>query len=158
MTADLAALAAGLQAFVAASGADRALLLHDGGTTDPPVLIEVPADGPATVTEGEEERALDAEAVEAADAGPLPHIHPLPPPRVDPETAEVEAPAGTIAVTAAAVRELAERYPGRSVLTVTWPTSVPDLPFAIAARRGEPLVIALGQESFPLPEGWPPAG
>lgn len=134
------------------------MLLLDGGTEAPPLLIEVPADGPATVTEGEEERALDAAAIEAADGGPLPHVHPLPPPRVNPETAEVEAPAGTIAVTAAAVRELAERYPGRSVLTVQWPTSEPDVPFAIAARRGEPMVIALGSESFSLPEGWPPAG
>jgi hypothetical protein len=44
------------------------------------------------------------------------------------------------------------------VLTVSWETTDPDVPLTIAARGGEPLVIALGAQPFPLPEGWPPAG
>src|SRR5207249_2530064 len=114
--------------------------------------------GAATLSEAddEDERALDEEAMRSAAAAELPEVEPLPPPAVDPDRAEVTAPMGAIAGVAAAVRELAVRYPGRSVLTVQWPTSVPGAPLAIAARRGEPLVIALGPQRFPMPEGWPP--
>jgi hypothetical protein len=135
--------AATLRAFVAAAGATGAMLLLDGGPDAPPLLVEVAAG----------ETAPDEPA-----PGPIPHVHPLAPPDVDAEKAELTAPMGAMAMAARAVRELAQGYPGRSVLTVQWETTDPDAPLTIAARRGEPLVIALGAQPFPLPEGWPPAG
>jgi hypothetical protein len=134
--------AATLRAFVAAAGAAGAMLVLDLGPDAPPLLVDVAA-GEA----GPDEPA----------PGPIPHVHPLAAPDVDAERAELTAPMGAIAMAARAVRELAGYYPGRSVLTVQWATTDADVPLTIAARRGEPLVIALGARPFPLPEGWPPA-
>ena len=134
--------AATLRAFVAAAGAAGATLVLDLGPDAPPLLVEVAAG----------EAAPDEPA-----AGPIPHVHALAPPDVDAERAELTAPIGAIAMAARAVRELAAGYPGRSVLTVQWATTDADVPLTIAARRGEPLVIALGAQPFALPEGWPPA-
>jgi hypothetical protein len=156
MSDDVVAHAAALRAFVAAGAAERAMLLLDR-EPDTTVLIDVPAGAAVTLTEGADERTLDEAALPDAGAE-LPAVEPLAPPHVDTERAELVAPMGAIAGVAAAVRELAERYPGHSVLTVQWPTSDPQAPLAIAARRGEPLVIALGERQFPMPEGWPPAG
>ncbi|MFL5956540.1 MAG: hypothetical protein ACJ756_03730 [Solirubrobacterales bacterium] len=134
--------AATLRAFVAAAGAAGAMLVLDLGPDAPPLLVDVAA---GEVASGE------------PAPGPIPHVHPLAPPDVDAERAELTAPMGAIAMAARAVRELAGGYPGRSVLTVQWATTDADVPLTIAARRGEPLVIALGEQPFPLPEGWPPA-
>jgi len=134
--------AATLRAFVAAAGAAGAMLVLDLGPEAPPLLVDVAAGEAAS---GE------------PTPGPIPHVHPLAPPDVDAERAELTAPMGAIAMAARAVRELAGGYPGRSVLTVQWATTDADAPLTIAARGGEPLVIALGEQPFPLPEGWPPA-
>jgi hypothetical protein len=134
--------AATLRAFVAAAGAAGAMLVLDLGPEAPPLLVDVAA---GEVASGE------------PAPGPIPHVHPLAPPEVDAERAELTAPMGAIAMAARAVRELAGGYPGRSVLTVQWATTDADVPLTIAARRGEALVIALGEQPFPLPEGWPPA-
>ena len=140
-----AALAVDLEggrAFVAAAGAVGAMLVLDLGSDAPPLLVDVPSG----------EAASDEPA-----PGPIPHVHPLAPPDVDAERAELTAPMGAIDMAARAVRELAAGYPGRSVVTVQWATTDADVPLTIAARRGEPLVIALGAQPFPLAEGWPPA-
>ena len=134
--------AATLRAFVAAAGAVGAMLVLDLGSDAPPLLVDVPSG----------EAASDEPA-----PGPIPHVHPLAPPDVDAERAELTAPMGAIDMAARAVRELAAGYPGRSVVTVQWATTDADVPLTIAARCGEPLVIALGAQPFPLPEGWPPA-
>ena len=134
--------AATLRAFVAAAGAAGAMLVLDLGPEAPPLLVDVAA---GEVASGE------------PAPGPIPHVHPLAPPDVDAERAELTAPMGAIAMAARAVRELAGGYPGRSVLTVQWATTDADVPLTIAARRGEALVIALGAQPFALPEGWPPA-
>ena len=43
------------------------------------------------------------------------------------------------------------------MLTVEWPTTDADTPFAVAARGEEPVVLALGDEPFEMPEDWPGA-
>jgi hypothetical protein len=53
------------------------------------------------------------------------------------------------------VRELADAFPGRSVLTVTFATSDPDTPLHVSARRGDPLVLGLGEEQFEMDPRWP---
>ena len=30
-----------------------------------------------------------------------------------------------------------------------------DVPLVVAARRGEPLLLSLADEQFPMPDGWP---
>jgi hypothetical protein len=39
------------------------------------------------------------------------------------------------------------------VATVDFPTRDPELPLTIAAREGEPIVLAIGDRQFLLPEG-----
>ena len=47
---------------------------------------------------------------------------------------------------------LATRFGGRSVATADFATRDPDLPITIAAREGEPLVLAAGDRRFVLPD------
>jgi hypothetical protein len=141
-------VAATLRAFLDSAGAQRAAALLD---RDAPALVECEAGGAATVAEGDEQRPLLA----AAETLPLPHLHSFPPIDVDAGRAQLTAPPGAVAHLAGAVRELSNHLGGRSVLTVEWTTTDPEAPFTVAARTGEPLVVALGDETFEMPLGWP---
>ena len=50
-----------------------------------------------------------------------------------------------------AVLALARSFGGRSVATADFATRDPDLPITIAAREGEPLLLAVGDGRFVLP-------
>jgi hypothetical protein len=143
-----------LRAFTAASGAASALLVLDQGEGIPPLLAQCPADGPVTLSEGEDTVALDADRLAAAPL-PLPDVRALPPFDVDALRAEITAPLGGIEHLARAVRELADAFPGRSVLTVTFATSDEDTPLHLSARTGDPLVLGLGDEQFEMDSRWP---
>jgi len=86
---------------------------------------------------------------------PLPAVRALPPFEVDALRAQITAPLGGVESLARAVRELAGVFPGRSVVTATFATSDPDVPLSLTARAGDPLVLALGEEAFEMPAGWP---
>src|SRR3954454_4421010 len=80
---------------------------------------------------------------------------------MDPETGELEAPLGTVQNLARGVLALATAFGGRSVASVDFPTRDPALPMTIAAREGEPLVVAAGDSRCELPPeavGWAPPG
>jgi hypothetical protein len=144
--ADVAA--ATLAAFLAASGARSATAVLD--TDDGPVLVECDTIGGASVTEGE----LPRPAMPAAPL-PLPHLHAFELIEVDSARAEVTAPMGAIAHLAGATLELAGTLGGRSVLTAEFATTDPLSPLTIAARPGDPIVLAIGEEQFAMPPGWP---
>ena len=72
---------------------------------------------------------------------------------IDPETGELEAPLGAVANLARAVLDLARAFGGRSVATADFASRDPQLPFTIAAREGEPLVLAAADRRFVLPGG-----
>jgi len=38
---------------------------------------------------------------------------------------------------------------------VVFETDDDDVPLVVAARRGEPLLLVLADEQFPMPDGWP---
>ena len=141
-------VAATLDAFLSAAGAERAAAVLD---REPAALVQCGGEGAASVTERDEERAL----VPAGDPLPLPHVHAFAPFDVDAARAEVAGPPGAVAHLAGAVRELSRRLGGRSVLTVEWTTSDPDAPLTLAARGDDPVVVALGDETFEMPPGWP---
>lgn len=150
----IAQLAVTLRAFVSAAGALEATLLLDQGDGVPPLAVACPADGPALLGEGEDVVQLDVVRLSAAPL-PLPAVRALPPFEVDALRAEIAAPLGGVEHQARAVRELAEAFPGRTVLLVTFATSDPEAPLTIAARPGEPLVLALGEQEFEMAAGWP---
>jgi hypothetical protein len=152
----IAQLVVTLRDFVGAAGASAAVLLLDQGEGAPPLLIESPAGGPATLSEGEDVVALDAARLAAAPL-PLPEVRALGPFDVDALRAEVVAPLGGVEHLARAVRELADAFPGRSVLTVAFATSDPDTPLRLSARSGDPMVLSLGEEQFEMDPAWPGA-
>ncbi len=53
------------------------------------------------------------------------------------------------------MRDLIALFPGRSVLTATFPTTDHETPFHLAVRGGEPIIAALGKQQFEMPPGWP---
>jgi hypothetical protein len=144
-----------LRAFTVASGALAALLVLDQGAEIPPLLIECPARGPAELSEGEEAVVQLDPAVLAAAPLPLPDVRPLPPFDVDALRAEITAPLGGIEHLARAVRELAEAFPGRSVLSAVFETSDAQTPLQLSARAGDPMLLGLGEEQFEMAPGWP---
>jgi len=147
-------IAAVLRLFVARSGAARATALIDRDP-EPPVLVDCEEDGATEMVEGESVRHLASAPEDEEVAAAVPDVRRLPPPAVDLARGEVVAPVGAVAHLATAVRGLAERLPGRSVLTVQFPTQEGEALLSVAARTGEPLVLALGDEQFPMPPDWP---
>jgi hypothetical protein len=149
----IATMAVTLRAFARAAGADSAILLLDRGDSGQPFVVDCPQEGLVTLAEGETSVELDPERL-AAEPLPLPDVRPLGPVAVDALRAEITAPLGAVESLARAVRELAGRFPGRSVLSATFATSDPDTPLQLAARPGDPLVVVLGEEQFEMPAGW----
>lgn len=152
---EIARIAVTLRAFVRAAGAVEATLLLDQGEGVPPLAVACPAAGPVVLGEGDQVVQLDADRL-VADPLPLPDVRALPPFEVDAVRAEIAAPLGGVEHHARAVRELAAAFPGRSALVVELATTDPEAPLRIAARGGEPLVLALGEEHFEMPADWPP--
>jgi hypothetical protein len=151
----IAQIAVTLRAFATAAGALDVTLLLDQGAEVPPLVVECPAAGPVLLSEGEDVVQLDADRLATAPL-PLPDVRALPPFEVDALRAEITAPLGGVEHHARAVRDLAGAFPGRSVLSVTFATSDPETPLLLAARTGDPMVLALGEERFELGAGWPP--
>ncbi|HLM49029.1 MAG TPA: hypothetical protein VK279_00665 [Solirubrobacteraceae bacterium] len=155
MATEVDVVIATLRAFAAHSGALRAVVLLDRGTGATPVLVDTVPGEPTELTEGETRTTVPEDS--GADVAPLavPEVKSSPPMEVDAEAGEIAAPLGTVAYLARAVRELSGAFGGRSVLTVQFATSDDEAPLAIAARSGEPLVLALGTRQFPMPADWP---
>ena len=151
----IAQIAVTLRQLVHAAGALEATLLLDQGAELPVLAVECPAVGPLLLAEGDEVVQLDADRL-AAEPLPLPEVKALPPFEVDAVRAEITSPLGGVEHHARAVRAVAELFPGRSVLSVTFATTDVETPLTIAARRGDPVVLALGEdEQFEMPAGWP---
>lgn len=154
----VAAAAATLAAFVARTGAEAAIALVDRGEAAPPALIECTPGAPAVVSVGEDAWSLDV-AGAAVEPLPLPggldRVRRLPALEVDAAAGEIAAPFGAVAALADAVRGLAGVLHGRGVATARFATTDAAVPFTVAARTGDPLVLALGEEQFEMPAGWP---
>jgi hypothetical protein len=151
---DLARVVATLRLLVARAGALRAVALLDRGEAAEPVVVDCVTGGEVEVVEGEDARTWDG----PDDAEPLAlpgHVHPFPPLEVDLAESTVQSPLGVLDHVGRIVRESASLLPGRSVLTVGFATTSPDVPVYLAARGDEPLVLSLGDAEYELPAGWP---
>ncbi len=155
---EIAAVAALLDAFVAGSGALAAIALVDRGEGRTPAMVEAAPGEPAEVRIGDHAWTAGP-PVEPAAALTLPdglgRIAGLPALDVDAARGEIAAPLGAVAAIARAVRDLAGHLEGRGVATVRFATTDPDAPLTVAARPGDPLVLAIGDEQFEMPPGWP---
>jgi hypothetical protein len=153
----IAQIVATIRAFVRAADAVAAVLLLDQGSAVPPLVVECPAVGAVRLGEGEDTVQVDADRL-AATPLELPAVRPPGTLAVDALRAEIASPLGAVEEAARAVRELAERFPGRSVLTVTFATTDEETPLHLAARPGEPMVLVLGDEPFEMAPDWPGSG
>jgi hypothetical protein len=144
--------AATVRAFAERARAEQVTVVIDRG--DNPTLLECTAHGALQITEQDRSWTIPAQTRIDARARPLPELRPPPPSAVsfDPESGGLEAPLGAVANLANAVLELARTFGGRSVATADFATRDPSLPLTIAAREGEPFVIAAGDKRFVLPQ------
>jgi hypothetical protein len=145
--------AATVRAFAERSRAERVVVVIDRGDL-PPVLVETAAGGALELAEDTARWTIPADARIDAAARPLPDVRPPPPSALafDPDTGGLEAPLGAVANLAHALLALARSFGGRSVATADFATRDPSLPLTIAAREGEPFVIAAADKRFVLPQ------
>jgi hypothetical protein len=149
----LAQAVATVRAFQAAAAAERVVVLIDRGQDRPATMVEGAPTGAVAIVEDGAEIEIAPTTPPGAAPHPLPELRPAPPSAIamDPETGELEAPLGTVQNLARGVLALASAFGGRSVASVDFPTRDPTLPMTIAAREGEPLVVAAGENRFELP-------
>lgn len=148
-------IAATLRKFLARSAATRVVVVLDRGEGAGPLLVDCLAGEAVQVSDGDSELLLEEGEVDGTEPLALAELRPLPPVAVDATRAEITAPLGALAYIAEAVRDLAALLHGRSVVTAEFVTEDDEVPLMIAARTGEPLVLALGEEQFAMPAGWP---
>lgn len=148
---DHAEAVATVRAFAERARAERVVLLLDPGDGGEATMLDCAADGTVELTEHGLSRTVGEPA--ATRPLPLPDVRPPPPTalHLDPRTGELEAPLGAVANLGRAVLGLARTFGGRSVATADFPTRDPGTPLTIAAREGEPLVVAGAGRRFLLP-------
>jgi hypothetical protein len=150
---DLGPSVAAVRAVAAWPGVTRVVALVDRGDEQAPAVVDAGPEGVETTVAGQ---PIAAEATTPPAGVPRPVQ--VPPMRVDPDRGEVRTAFGALEALAGAVGQLAAALPGRSVATVEIRTDDPELPVTLAARAGEPLLIAFGGREFELgPPGGPDA-
>jgi hypothetical protein len=142
-----------VRAFSQRSGAARVVLLVDAGDGSTAAMIDCDAGGDIELTEGERTWGVASDVPLPALPRAFPALRPPPSTalQADPDTGELEAPLGVVANLGAAVLGLAAAFGGRTVATAEFATRDPRTPITIAAREGEPLVLAAGDRRFVLP-------
>jgi hypothetical protein len=153
----LDAVVVALREFLHRSGAVRAVAVVDRAPGEGPAVVDCARLTPIEVDFGDRVVHLPHAIELDATPPPLPDVRQLPPFEVDTATAQIAAPLGGVAHLAGAVRDLAAALGGRNVAMVQFATDDPDAPLAITARAdgSEPIVLALGEEEFPMDPGWP---
>lgn len=135
-----------IRAYTEQSGAERVAVLLDAGAQA--LVVECEPGAGLDVVVGEERVSV------APGAAP----HELEVRRAPPATAieidtvqwEILAPVGVVSALADGVLALATVLGGRSVASADFPTRDPALPLTVAARMGEGVVLAAGDEQFDL--------
>ena len=138
-------------AFADACNAERVAVLLDVGDTEGLVLEAGPG-RPVEVVLGEVAYVVPRESTAPAAALPV-DVSPAPPGTaltVDAATGEVAGPIGVVPALAEGVLALATALGGRTVVTAEFATRDPRTPFTLAARAGEPVVLAVEDEHFEL--------
>jgi hypothetical protein len=138
--------------FALRANALRVVLLIDRGDDDPPLMVDCDAQGEVEVTDGETVATVPAAAPTPAPPQPLPDVRAIPATAIslDLTTSELHAPLGAIEHLADALTALARGLGNRSVATAEFATSHPEMPITLAAREGEPAVLAAGDQEYRL--------
>jgi len=144
--------AATLRAFGEQTGASRVVLVLDRGRRES-VMLDWSGGDLLDLVQGEQVRGL---AAGAAEPRALPELRRLPPVDVDLPQGSVTGAIGTLPRLAGWMHALVAGFGGRSVVTAEWDTTDPGASMTLAARAGEPLLVALGDQHFELPGGAAP--
>jgi hypothetical protein len=148
-----------LRALLHAASAVRATAVVPDGAGGEPAVVDVARLAPIEVARGAEVVHLPhAGPDDAAEAPPLFAFRALPLFEVDTATGEVAAPLGAVEHRATGVAESAALLPPGTVLQLAWDTTRPGVAFSITAGApdgDEPIVLGVGDETFPMPPGWP---
>jgi hypothetical protein len=142
-----------LREFLHRSGALRVVALVATGHGDTAV-VDCERFAPVEIEAGGELLQLPHDAELQAPAAQLGEIRRLPPFEVDAERGQVAGMIGGLAHATDCVRALAGALGDGNVAMAVYETDQPDVPLTLTARggEGEPVVVALGEEQFELPE------
>ncbi|MGE4426851.1 MAG: hypothetical protein AB7G37_10410 [Solirubrobacteraceae bacterium] len=151
-----------LRELLHAARATQAIAVVAAGPDDPdgaPATVDVERLSPVEVTIGAHVLHLPHAIELDAEVPPLPEFRALPLFDADPETGDVAAPLGGVEHYARETQRAASLLGPADVLQLRWDTTRPRTPFSVTARGdgGEPIVLGVGEEAFPMPEGWPDA-
>ena len=141
-----------LREWLHATSALEAQGVIDRGDSDPPALVTVGRAMPIEVVDGG--RTVHLPHGVELDVDPKPefrHVPQLPPFEVDADEGVITGALGGLPALAEAVEDLARHLGGRSVAMGFFQSTDPEMPVAIAARRGEDTIVALGEQQFTLP-------
>jgi hypothetical protein len=138
-----------VRAYAAAVGPARIVALLDVGHGASAVMIEWTPEAVTVTADGQETVVGPVIAV----ARELPDLRPIPASSVavDVASGEIAAPLGAVRHLVEGVSALAVALGGRSVAAVDFQTDDPDVELTLAAREGEPVVAAVGEQLFQLP-------
>jgi hypothetical protein len=143
-----------LRDFLHRSGAVRAVAVVDREPGEGPAVVDCARLQPIEVDLGERTVYLPHALELDATAPELPEMRQLPPFEVDAGSGTVTSPLGGLQHLAESTRALAHALGGRNVALAQFTTTDPETPLSLTARAddSEPLVVALGEEEFDLPE------
>ena len=150
---DLDPVVATLREFLHRANAVQVQAVVHRSDEDPPALVSCGRLEPIEVVRGDEVVHMPhGVELDAAVPDDLPSVPPLPPLEVDADAGTIAGPLGGVEAAARAVEGLAEHLGAPSVAIAFYPTTDPETPLAIAARAGEPTVVAIGEQQFHLPD------
>lgn len=151
MTDELLTAIATARAFTQASGAQRTVLVLDRPGQEP-AMVEVDEWLDAEITDGEEITTVGHGTPAGRPPKPLPPVNAPPPSAldIDLDTGEISAPIGAVEHLAESVLALATAFGGRTVASAEFATNDPETPITLAARVGDPVILAAGDEQFEL--------
>jgi hypothetical protein len=134
------------------AGALRVVLLVDRGERQPPLMLDCDVEGNVELTDGEQLVTIPAHDTTAERPRSLPEIRAIPPTAMDMDlqTGDLQAPLGAIEHLAETLGALARAFGNRSVATADFGTRDPETPITLAAREGEPTVLAAGDYEYTL--------
>jgi hypothetical protein len=134
------------------AGALRVVLLVDRGDHQPPLMLECDDAQNVEITDAGTVATIPAHTNPPAEPRPLPEIRPAPASAMtmDLATGDLQAPLGAIEHLAGTLAKLAQAFGQRSVATADFATRDPETPITLAARDGEPAVLAAGDYEYTL--------
>jgi hypothetical protein len=126
--------------------------LVDRGDGQPPLMIDCDDEQAVEITDADRIVTIPADADAPSAPRPLPDIRPAPASAIemDLSSGDLQAPLGAIEHLAQTLQALARVFGRRSVATAELATRDPATTITLAARDGEPAVLAAGDYEYTL--------